>query len=118
MATTGRNIWHKHPPVRRRPGPRRVKAPGSQRRRRSQLRRLIVVVLVALVVLLSVLGFTLARLNATVTSYPGSHFNQGKNAVWLEHTWVGDVHSSEDFDALADQLERDRFAMSMPTSGP
>jgi Glycosyl hydrolases family 18 len=86
--------------------------------RRSQLRRLGIIALVALVVLLGITGFTLARLNATVTSYPGSRFNQGKNAVWLEHTWVGDVHSSADFDALADQLEREQIHYVYAHVGP
>ncbi|HKT38886.1 MAG TPA: glycosyl hydrolase family 18 protein, partial [Ktedonobacterales bacterium] len=68
--------------------------------------------------LLSIVGYTFARLNATVTSYPGSHFNQGKNAVWLEHTWVGDVHSSEDFDALANQLEHEQIRYVYAHVGP
>jgi hypothetical protein len=87
-------------------------------KRRSQLRRVGIVVLVTLVLLLSVAGFTLARLNATVTSYSGSHFNQGKNAVWLEHTWVGEMHSGADFDALADQLKREQIRYVYAHVGP
>src|SRR5690242_21282920 len=97
------------------PAPRKGAQPAS---RRSQLRRFGIVALVVLVVLLGILGIALARLNATATSYPGSHFNQGKNAVWLEHTWVGDVHSSEDFDALADQLEREQIRYVYAHVGP
>jgi len=97
------------------PTPRNGAQPAT---RRSQLRRLGIAALLVLLVLLSILGFTLARLNATVTSYPGSHFNQGKNAVWLEHTWVGDVHSSEDFDALANQLEHEQIRYVYAHVGP
>jgi Glycosyl hydrolases family 18 len=97
------------------PAPRKGAKPAT---RRGLLRRLIVVALVALVVLLSIVGLTFARLNATVTSYPGSYFNQGKNAVWLEHTWVGDLHSSKDFDALANQLEREQIRYVYAHVGP
>ncbi len=85
---------------------------------RRRLRRLGMALLIVLVVLVSVSAFTLFRLNATVTNYPGSHFNQGKNAVWLEHTWVGDVHSSADFDALAAQLTREQIRYVYAHVGP
>lgn len=86
--------------------------------RYSRLRRLGIIMLVVLVVLVSISGFTLWRLNATVTDYPGSHFNQGKNAVWLEHTWAGDFHSNADFDALADRLEREQIRYVYAHVGP
>lgn len=86
--------------------------------RRKWLRRLGVALLIVLVVFVSVTGFTLSRLNATVTNYPGSHFNQGKNAVWLEHTWVGDYHGSADFDALAARLEREQIHYVYAHVGP
>lgn len=85
---------------------------------RRWLQRLGVTVLVALIVLVSISGLALWRLNATVTSYPGSHFNQGKNAVWLEHTWAGDPHSGADFDALAAQLKREQIRYVYAHVGP
>jgi glycosyl hydrolase family 18 (putative chitinase) len=97
------------------PIPRKMAGAWS---RYSRLRRLGIIVLVALVVLVSLSGFTLWRLNATVTDYPGSHFNQGKNAVWLEHTWAGDFHSNADFDALADRLEREQIHYVYAHVGP
>jgi spore germination protein YaaH len=84
----------------------------------SRLRRAGIVVLVSLVVIVGILGIILARLNATVTNYPGSHFNQGNNAVWLEHTWVGDVHSSADFDTLARRLQREQIRYVYAHVGP
>lgn len=86
--------------------------------RLSRLRRLGIIALVALVVLVSISGFTLWRLNATVTDYPGSHFNQGKNAVWLEHAWADTIHSGADFDALADQLKREQIHYVYAHVGP
>src|SRR5512146_1272673 len=89
-------------------------APTGHRR----LRRLGLIALVALVVLVSISGVTLWRLNETVSNFPGPHFNQGKNAVWLEHTWVGDVHSNADFDALAARLTREQIRYVYAHVGP
>ena len=95
-------------------------APGAARTKAShpRLRRLGIALLIAVVLLVSVSGFAVWRLNDTVTSFPGSHFNQGNNAVWLEHTWVGDVHSNGDFDALAAQLEREQIRYVFAHVGP
>ena len=95
------------------PAPRKGARPAT---RRSQLRRLGIVALLVLVVLLSIVGFTLARLNATATSYPGSHFNQGKNAVWLEHTWVVMSTPARTSTRWPTSSSASRFAMSMRTS--
>src|SRR5215468_5033621 len=43
-------------------------------------------------------------LTATTTDYSGAHFNQGHNATWIEHTWVGDYHSEADYASLAKHL--------------
>ena len=83
-----------------------------------RLRRLGIALLIALIVLISVSGFAFWRLSATITSFPGAHFNQGKNAVWLEHTWVGDVHSNDDFDALAERLAREQIHYVFAHVGP
>lgn len=93
------------------------KGPGAPKGPK-RLQRLGLVALAVLVVLVSVFGFTLWRLSETVTDYPGSHFNQGKNAVWLEHTWVGDFHSGADFDALAAQLAREQIYYVYAHVGP
>ena len=95
-------------------------APGAARTKAShpRLRRLGIALLIAVVLLVSVSVFAVWRLNDMVTSFPGSHFNQGNNAVWLEHTWVGDVHSNGDFDALAAQLEREQIRYVFAHVGP
>jgi hypothetical protein len=90
----------------------------SLTKRGEIVRRVGLVVAIAAFVLLSVSSFTFWRLGATVTNYPGSHFNQGNNAVWLEHTWVGDTHSSADFDALAAQLEHEQIHYVFAHVGP
>jgi hypothetical protein len=97
------------------PAQRRPASPAS---RAAILRRVGLVVVIAAFVLISISSFTFWRLGATVTNYPGSHFNQGKNAVWLEHTWVGDMHSSADFDALVAQLEREQIRYVYAHVGP
>jgi Glycosyl hydrolases family 18 len=85
---------------------------------RGRLRRLGLTLLIALVLILSASGFTYWRLSATVTDFSGAHFNQGKNAVWLEHTWAGEPHGDADFDALAAQLEREQITYVFAHVGP
>ena len=38
------------------------------------------------------------------TAYPGEHFNQGKNAVWLGVEWVKDSQPQEEIEKLANNL--------------
>ena len=76
----------------------------SRRPRLWRALRVALALMLALAVILSASGVYLyQRLSATVTSYPPSHFNRGENAVWLEHTWAGDYHTAQDYDALAAQ---------------
>lgn len=58
------------------------------------------------------------RLTVTHTNYPAAHFNRGRNAVWLEHTWAGDYHTAQDYDALAAQLKREQVAYVFAHVGP
>jgi spore germination protein YaaH len=88
--------------------PRRLSAPPIAVR----------VLLVALVVLVALAGFGYWRFFRTVTDYPGSHFNQARNAVWLEHTWAGDPHSPAEYDALAARLEREQIRYVYAHVGP
>lgn len=39
------------------------------------------------------------------TSYPGSHFNRGTNAVWLGVEWVNEPHGADEVVALVDDLD-------------
>jgi hypothetical protein len=57
-------------------------------------------------------------LSRTVTSYPGAHFDQGRNAVWLEHTWAGDQHTAAELDQLAQRLTRERIGYVFAHVGP
>ncbi|HLY30842.1 MAG TPA: glycosyl hydrolase family 18 protein [Ktedonobacterales bacterium] len=76
------------------------------------------IALILAVVLASALGYAYWRLSATVTDYTGAHFNQGHNAVWLEHGWVGQAHSDADYDALAQQLQREQITYVFAHVGP
>lgn len=40
------------------------------------------------------------------TNFPGGHFNQSTNAVWLDVEWVNEPHGAEEIIALADTLNR------------
>jgi hypothetical protein len=57
-------------------------------------------------------------LTATTTSYAGAHFNQGRNATWLAHTWVGDYHTDADYAALADRLRHEQIMYVYAHVGP
>lgn len=93
-------------------GPRRLGAPP--RRAGGALR--IVVLLALLLAVAASVGVW--RLGATVTNYAGPHFNQGQNAVWLEHTWAGDAHSSDEFDQLVARLTREQVGYVYAHVGP
>lgn len=92
------------------PAPRTAKHPRLRR-----LGQILVIVLALIVMLVAFAGW---RLNATVTAYPGSHFNSGRNAVWLEHTWAGDPHTGAEFDALAARLAREQITYVYAHVGP
>ena len=94
--------------------PRQV--PG---RRRGRARRILVrVATAACLALVALIGGGWLWLGRTVTSYPGAHFNQGQNAVWLEHTWAGDPHSGADYDMLVAQLARAQVRYIFAHVGP
>lgn len=76
-------------------------------------------VLLALIVVLALASVILYwRLTATVTSYPGAHFNRGQNAVWLEHEWAGQAHTDADYDALAQRLRQEQITYVFAHVGP
>lgn len=59
------------------------------------------------VILLGVLRGCVFR---PATGYPGSHFNRGKNAVWLGIEWVNETHSQTEIAALASDLAHEQIA--------
>lgn len=58
------------------------------------------------------------RMTATVTNFSGAHFNQGQNALWIAHTWVGQAHADTEYDALATRLQREQIAFAYVHVGP
>jgi hypothetical protein len=61
----------------------------------------------ALLILLS-MGIAYWRLTATVSSFPGSHFNRHQNGVWLELSWAEEPHTSAEYDDLASLLSSEQ----------
>jgi hypothetical protein len=85
---------------------------------RRWLGRLVAVLLSAILVAVAVGGVVFWRLSATVTSYSGAHFNLHQNGIWLEHSWAGQSHSSAEYDALAQQLEKAQITYVFAHVGP
>ncbi len=48
------------------------------------------------------------------TVYPGSHFNRGKNAVWIGVEWVNEAHTVQEIAALALDLKQKQMAYVYP----
>jgi hypothetical protein len=102
------------PPIWPLPGAR-TPAPGQPP---ARPRRWPQIVLVALLLLVLGTGVAFWRLSATVTSYPGAHFNVGHNAVWLEHVWAGQPHSGDEYDQLATRLRSEQIGFVFAHVGP
>lgn len=77
-----------------------------------------IAVCIGVLLLVAVSGVAIWRLSATVTKYPGAHFNQGINGVWLEHSWAGEPHSDSEYDALAQQLTSEQIGFVFAHVGP
>lgn len=108
------------PPVWPVPGGARPSQPnaGGSRKAGSRLWRVARVVLALIALLVVALGVAFWRLGATVTNYPGAHFNKGHNAIWLEHTWAGQQHSDDEYDQLAARLDREQVGYVFAHVGP
>jgi hypothetical protein len=91
---------------------------SSRHIRRLTPRRLALVALAGCVVLLALAGGGWLWLGRTVTSFAGPHFNQGRNAVWLEHTWSGEVHTADEYDQLAARLAHEQIRYVFAHVGP
>ncbi len=85
---------------------------------RSRLRTAARVALALVLLVIAVLGVAYWRLSATVTNYPGSHFNSGRNAVWLEHSWAGQPHSEAEYDQLTQRLAHEQITYVFAHVGP
>jgi hypothetical protein len=112
---------HEHPVIWPLPGKTgrsmdgRVSGPHPWRRR---LRSAGLVLLIAAVLILAGIGIAYWRLTATMTNYPGSHFNLHQNGVWLEHSWAGETHAGPDYDALASLLGAEQVTYVYAHVGP
>lgn len=91
---------------------------SAGRLRRLARSRLVRAIALCVLLLALTLGVTYWRLAATTASYPGTHFNQGHNAVWLEHDWVGEPHTDADYAALAAALAREQIGYVFVHVGP
>ena len=49
---------------------------------------------------------------------PGSFYNKGHNAVWLEHQWVGEAKGRAEIRELVEQLERQQIDTVFVHAGP
>jgi glycosyl hydrolase family 18 (putative chitinase) len=94
---------------------RHADTPARARVRIGAVMRVLVAVLVIALVVASGGWLWLSR---TRTAYPGSHFNRGENAVWLEHSWAGEAHSAAQIDQLAAQLKREQVRFVYLHVGP
>ncbi len=99
--------------------------PEARRRRdteshpwRRRVARVMLGCLIGALVLVATGAFLFARITATVTNYPGSHFNLRQNGVWLEHSWAGEAHSNAEYDALAHQLSIEQISYVYAHVGP
>jgi hypothetical protein len=107
------------PGARRRPLTGAPATPVRRRlSRREFIRRALLGLLVVALLATVSAGYVYHRLTATLTSYPSAHFNTGHNAVWLEHAWAGEYHTSDEYDALAAQLKREQIAYVFAHVGP
>jgi hypothetical protein len=69
-----------------------------------------IVFLVFIIVWAFLIGFSSNR--------PGSYFNKGKNAVWIEHAWVGDFKTDVEIQNLVNTLNKYDFGVVFVHVGP
>jgi hypothetical protein len=75
-------------------------------------------ILALILVAVAAVGVVFWRLSATVTSYNGAHFNHHQNGIWLEHSWAGQSHNPAEYDALANQLQKEQISYVFAHVGP
>lgn len=90
--------------------------PGSHRKRWYW--RLLRVGIITLTLITLLVGVSWWRLNATDTDFSGAHFNQHQNAIWAQHAWVGEPHTSQEYDDLAALLKHEQIGYLYAHVGP
>jgi hypothetical protein len=92
--------------------------PARSRPHLRRTRLLFVAIVTLAVIVCTIVELAWWQASATTTSYPGSHFNQGNNAIWISHTWVGDNHSPVEYQALAKVFTREQIRSIYVHVGP
>lgn len=64
----------------------------------------------SLILALILIGLARGCFFRPATDYPGSHFNRGKNAVWLGVEWLNEKHSTAEITSLANDLHDRQIA--------
>jgi hypothetical protein len=115
-------IWPvapKSPPGARPPLVPKTRQPKRVRSRHARVLRGAGLVLLVIVVMFSLgAGALIWSWSRTTTDYPAAHFNNGLNAVWLEHTWSGSPHTSAEYDQLAAELKAREITFVYAHVGP
>jgi Glycosyl hydrolases family 18 len=115
-------IWPvapKSPPGARPPFTPKMKQSTHARSRRARVLRGIGLALLVIVVIFSLgAGALIWSWSRTTTDYPAARFNNGLNAVWLEHTWSGSPHASAEYDQLAAELKAREITFVYAHVGP
>ncbi len=73
---------------------------------------------IALALVVALAGILWWQLNATRTNHSGAYFNRHSNAVWAQHQWVGELHTTQEYDNLANLLKREQIGYLFPHVGP
>ncbi len=69
-----------------------------------------IIVLILLFVWIFIIGVNSKR--------PGSYFNTGNNAIWIEHKWVGDDVSEKEIAEMVLKLKKNQFFTVFVHTGP
>ena len=88
----------------------------QRRRRRGALAKVLWFPLLGALLLGALWG--LAVLDYPIGQPQGETFNEGRNAIWLAHTWVGDEHSRAEIETLSATLATRGFRYLYLHAGP
>lgn len=88
----------------------------QRRRRRSALARALRFLLLLAILLGALWG--LATLDYPLGQPRGAPFSEGRNGIWLAHTWVGDQHSRAEIEDLSATLAARGFRYLYLHAGP
>lgn len=93
----------------------RLRSP-QRRRRQSALVKVLRFLLLGAILFGALWG--LAVLDYPIGQPQGATFNEGRNAIWLAHTWVGDEHSRAEIETVSATLAARGFRYLYLHAGP